>query len=234
MKKLFILFSFMALASMTFAQSLDEIINRSYAATGAEKLEKAKTLYIEGKASQMGIEMPMTMYMKQPDKVKIVITYNGMDIVTMFDGEKGYMINPLAGSTEPIELPKEQLSDIQKNNMFHNQLMDNFRSGKITLMGTEEVNGKPAFKLMISVENGSPQYYYIDKESFLTVKTTATVAQMGQEMEVESYIREYSDINGIKFPKLTVSFVNGTEAGSMSMDKIEIDKEIDDAIFSVK
>lgn len=220
--------------SVCSAQTLEEIVKKSLSANGVDQLEKTKTLYIEGKVSQMGMEMPMIMFMKHPEKVKVVITYNGMEIVTVFDGEKGYMINPLMGMAEPMELPADQVASVKNNNMFRNQLQESFKAGKLTLVGSEDVSGKPAFKLMVSVDGGAPVYYFIDKESFLTIKTTTTVTQMGQEMEVESVIKEYSDINGVKFPKLTISFVNGMEAGSTVLEKIELDKPIEDSVFTLK
>jgi len=234
MKKLIILLPLLFIVSVISAQTLEEIIKKNFSAGGGENLAKAKTLYIEGKANQMGMEMPMTMYMKQVDKIKIVITYNGMEIVTLFDGVKGYMVNPMTGSSEPVELPADQLGSIKNNNMFRHQLSENLKEGKLSMIGTEDVNGKPAFKIMASVEGGSPIYYFIDKESYMLVKNATTVTQMGQEMEVESIIKEYVDINGVKFPKVTISMVNGMEAASIVLDKIELDKEIDDSVFAVK
>jgi len=234
MKKLLVLVPALLIASFCSAQTLDEIINKNYSALGSEKLEKATTIYIEGRASQMGIEMPMVLHIKQPDKVKVVTTYNGMDIVLAYDGVKGYMINPMTGATEAVELPQEQLSSVQQYNMFRNELLDNFRSGKLKLMDGEEVNGKPAFKIMMTDDEGKASYIFIDKESNMIVKATTTVNQMGQDYEVETYTKEYMDVNGIKFPKVTTSFVNGMEAGGMTFDKVEIDTPMDDAIFSIK
>ncbi len=62
----------------------------------------------------------------------------------------------------------------------------------------------------------------------------AKVEQMGQEMEVESYIKEYMDVNGAKFGKVVTQMVNGQELGGMTIDKIELDKEIDDSVFTMK
>ncbi len=234
MKKLLVLVSALLLTSFCSGQTLDEIINKNYSALGSEKLGKASTIYIEGRATQMGMEMPIVMHIKQPDKVKVVTTYNGMDIVLAYDGVKGYMINPMTGATDAVELPQEQLGDVQRYNMFRNELLDNFRLEKLKLMGEEEVSGKPAFKIMMTDESGTLSYIFIDKESNMIVKATTTVNQMGQDYEVETYTKEYMDINGIKFPKLTTSFVNGMEAGGMTFDKVEIDKPMDDAIFTIK
>jgi outer membrane lipoprotein-sorting protein len=234
MKKLLVLGTAILMASVCGAQTLDEIINKNYSALGAEALGKAKTIYMEGRASQMGMEMQMVMQMKQPDKVRVVTTFNGMDIVVAYDGVKGYMVNPMTGATDPVELPQEQLGDVQRYNMFHNQVLEQFRAGKLKLLGEEDVNGQPAYKIEAAAEEGNPSYIFIDKGSSMIVKTVATVNQMGQDYEVETYTKEYMDVSGIKFPKVTTSFVNGMEAGGMTFDKVEIDREMDDSIFTLK
>jgi outer membrane lipoprotein-sorting protein len=233
MKKLIILLPALLVASVCSAQSLDEIIKMYYAAIGTEILEKASTLYIEGQMSQMGTEMPMIISVKKPNKVKVVFSFSGMDIVQAFDGEKGFMINPLTGGTDPIEMSAEQLSSIQDFNMFRDHMLDNFKAGRVKLEGTEDVNGKPAYKLSVTDEAGTVTGAFIDKESFLTVKTTAKVNQMGQEMEVESYMTEYMDVNGVKFPKVIKMMVDGMELGGMTYDKVEIDKVLDDSVFKI-
>lgn len=234
MKKSVILVAALLVASVCSAQTLDEIVNKYYAANGTENLEKATTLILEGRVSQMGTEMPMTLMNKKPDKVKMVITYSGMEIITVFDGEKGYMVNPLAGMTEPMEIPAEQLAGIQEYNVFRDNLLEAFKAGRLKLEGEEAVDGKPAYKLIITDETGKASTVLVDKESFLTVKTVASVEQMGQMMEVESYIKEYMEVGGAKFGKVVVQMVNGMELGGMTVDKIELDKVLDDSVFKLK
>jgi len=233
MKKLFTLLAAIMVVSVCSAQSLDEIINKYYAANGTEIMEKASTLYIEGSVSQMGTDMPIIISVKKPNKVKVVISFSGMDIVTAFDGEKGFMINPLSGGTDPVEIPAEQLAGVQDYNMFRDNVLDNFKAGRVKLEGVEDVNGKPAYKLSVTDESGKVAVAFIDKDSFLTVKTTSKVSQMGQEMEVESFINEYYDIKGVKFPKIVKQMVNGMEMGGMTFTKVEIDKPMEDSVFKI-
>ena len=54
----------------------------------------------------------------------------------------------------------------------HNQLMNYFKKGQLTLEGEENVNGKPAYKLKANVEGAIPIYMFIDKGSYLLVKTS--------------------------------------------------------------
>ena len=143
-----------------------------------------------------------------------------MEIIIAFDGEKAYMVNPMTGSTDPAEIPAEQAGSVQQYNMFRDTFMDNFKAGRVTLDGEEAVDGKPAFKLTLTTEAGEKTTYFIDKETYLTVKNVQTVSQMGQEMEVESYPKEHKVINGVTFATVITQFVNGAEMGGIKFESI--------------
>ena len=234
MKKLFVLLSAVVIPSVCSAQTLDEIVNKYYMANGVEKIEKAGTIYVEAKVSQMGMELPMVISVKKPDKVKMVISIQGMDMINLYDGEKGYTVNPMAGSTDPIEMSAEQVSGMKQYNLLHDSFMEAFKANRVKLEGEEAVNGKPAFKLTVTDESGNVTTTFIDKDSYLVVKTVQKVSQMGQEMEVESYVKDYMDINGVKFPKTITQMVSGMEVGGITFEKAEIDKAIDDSVFVIK
>jgi len=234
MKKLLLVLSLVAVVAAASAQTVDEIVNKNYLAQGYDKLQKATSIYVEGKTVQMGTELPMVMQMKSDGKVKVTMSFNGMEIVTAYDGQKGWMINPMTGSDAPVEIPADQLEEIKKNDMYHSQLQTLLSSGKLKTAGEEDVNGKPAYKLEGEQANGSKIYFFIDKESFLLVKTSVMVNAMGQDMTVDSYVKETADVDGFKYPKLSATFINGQESGSVSFDKFELNKEIDDAVFMMK
>lgn len=235
MKKSFLVLSLLFAVVAVNAQTVEEIIKKNSVATGYDKLANAQTIFVEGRMSQMGTDMPLTIYVKRPDLVKSVITYNGMEIVTAYDGEKGYMINPMTGSYDPQEIPAEQLGEIKKNNMFNNPLQSLFEENKLQLIGDEDVDGKATYKVMATMGEEKPVYYNFDKTTFMLVKTTTTVSQMGQEMTVEAFYKEYVMIDGYNFPKVTTSLVNGTiEAGSVYFDKIEVNTPIEDSVFKIK
>ena len=233
MKKLFTLLAAIMVVSVCSAQSLDEITNKYYAANGLENLEKAQTIVIKGIASQMGMELPLTIMVKKPNKVKILQEFNGLEIVMAYDGEKAYMINPMTGSTDAVEIPEEQAASVKEYNLFRDTFMESFKAGRVTLVGEEAVEGKPAFKLTMKSEAGAVTTYFIDKETYLTVKSVQTVSQMGQEMEVESYSKEHKVINGVTFATVITQFVNGAEMGGIKFESIEIDTPIEDSVFKL-
>jgi len=233
MKKLvFVLTGLIAVAVIN-AQTLDEIVKNYSSAMKSDKLASVTSIKITGKMSAMVMEMPMVMFMKNPNKIKVTYSFNGQDMVSVFDGEKGYMINPMMGSSKPVELSSDQLKQVQNNNAFRNELLNYFKNGQLTLEGQENVNDKPAFKLKANV-GGSPIYMFLDKGSYMLVKTTTTVDQMGTSMNVDSYMTDYIDIEGVVMPKKTTAMANGMEAAVITLDKIEVNIPMDDSFFKVK
>jgi outer membrane lipoprotein-sorting protein len=233
MKKLVFIFTGLITVAVINAQSLDEIVKNYSSAMKSDKLASVASIKVTGKMSSMGMEMPMVMFMKNPNKIKVVVSFNGQDMVSVFDGEKGYMINPMIGSSDPVELTGDQLTEVQKNSAFRNELLNYFKNGQLTLEGQDNVSDKPAFKLKANV-GSSPIYLFLDKGSYLIVKTTTTVDQMGTSMNVDSYMTDYVDIDGVVLPKKTTAMANGMEAAVITLDKIEVNIPIEDSVFKVK
>jgi hypothetical protein len=233
MRKLFFILTGLVFTVALSSQSLDEIVKKYSVAMKSDQLAKVTSIKITGKMSAMGMEMPMTMYMKNPNKIKVVYSFNGQDMVSVFDGEKGYTMNPMTGSSDPVELTGDQLDQVQKSSAFKNELLSYFKEGKLTLEGEENVNDKPAFKLKATVGT-SPVYMFVDKETYLLVKTSAILEQMGQSMNVDSYMTEYSDIEGVVMPKKTTAMANGMEAAVISFDLIEVNIPMEDSVFKLK
>jgi len=234
MKKLLFLLTGLLLVAVLNAQSLDEIVKKYSAAIKSDQLANVKTIKIKGKMSAMGMDMPMEMFMKNPNKIKVVYTMNGQSMVSIFDGEKGYTINPMMGSSEPIELTGDQLKQIQNSNVFRNEVLNYFNKKQLYIEGEEDVKGKPAYKLKVAVAGSSPVYMFIDKSTSLLVKTSSTVDQGGTQMSVDSYMTDYIDSNGVVMPKKTTAVANGMEAAVITFDQVEVNVPMDDSVFKVK
>jgi hypothetical protein len=199
--------------------------------------------------SAMGMEMPMVIHMKNPNKIRTSVSFNGQEMLQVFDGTAGYMTNPMTGSTQPMELTGEQLQQIQNSNFFSNQLLNYYNNKQVALEGSEDVNGSPAFKLKVTVPEllQHPIYMFIDKRTGLITKSSTVVEQMGMTMNAETFMSDYEDVNGVVFPKKTSVRVkvitdgpmpfgqtDGMEASALIYDQIEINVPMDDSLFTIK
>lgn len=216
------------------AQTLEEIVKKYSSAIKADRLSSVSTVRITGKTSAMGMEMPLTMIMKNPNKVKVVNKFNGREIISVFDGVKGYSINPMTGSSKPVELKNYQLKQVQNSNIFSNELMRYYQNGKLTLEGEENVNGKAAYKLKAEIEGGNPVFLYLDKNSCLLLKTSTSVTQMRTPIRMESYMSDYTETDGVVMPMKTLAKANGMDAAVITFDKVEVDIPVDDNAFSIR
>jgi|WetSurSiteA1Bulk_404760.scaffolds.fasta_scaffold44140_1 outer membrane lipoprotein-sorting protein len=233
MKKLFLTVSFLIVVLILNAQSLEDIINKYSVANKLDKISNFKTIKITAKTSMMGMDMPMEMWMKNPNKIKTVTSFNGQDMVQVFDGEKGYTINPMAGSNTPVEMTADQINTVIKNNIFQNYMASYLKSGQLTLAGEDNVNGKPAYKIKADIGEGNTAMMYIDKSSYLILKTVADVNQGGMAISVESYPSDYTETSGIMLPMKTTTSASGMEIVTI-FTKVEVDVPIDDSVFKIK
>jgi hypothetical protein len=233
MKKLASLIAGLLILTCLNAQSLEEIVKKFTVANKYDKLSSVSTIKITAKMSMMGMEIPMEMYMKNPDKIKSVTNVQGQEIITAFDGTKGYMVNPMSGSSAPVEMSADEIKQAQNNNMFKNTLAQYLKDGKLTLEGEENVNNKPAYKLKANLDNGNSTLMFIDKSTYLLTKTTATVSQGGMPMTIDAYPTDYKEVSGVLVPMKTTS---STQMGDfvMTFDKVEVNVPMEDSIFRLK
>jgi hypothetical protein len=233
MKRLILAVTGLLVFTLINAQSLEEIVKKYSAANKLDKISGFSTIKMTAKMSMMGMEMPMEMWLKNPNKIKTVMKMNGQEIVSMFDGEKGYSINPMMGSSEPVEMTPEQVKQTLQSNIFQNPMLNYLKNGQLSLDGEEKVNEKPAFKIKATLEGGNLAYMFIDKESYLVVKTSATVNQGGQMITVDSYPSNYTETNGVLLPMKTTMSMPGMEIIT-TFEKVEVNIPMEDNIFKGK
>ncbi|HLP73857.1 MAG TPA: hypothetical protein VK155_13205 [Bacteroidales bacterium] len=231
-KSLSILAALLLVASVN-AQTLEQIVQKYSEANRYDKIAAMSTIKISAKMSVMGMDLPMEMWMKNPDKIKTVTSFNGQEMISAFDGTKGYVVNPMAGSTTPVEMTSDEMKQAANNNMFRNSLAEYLKNGKLTLLGEENVNNNPAYKIKADLDGGNSAIMFIDKATSLISKTTATVNTNGMTMTVDSYPSDYKEVNGLVVPMKTTTSAQGMDM-VLTFDKIDVNIPMEDSIFQIK
>src|SRR5664280_1892892 len=217
MKKLIFIMAGLIIMSCINAQSLDEIVKKYTEASKLDNVANVKTIKITATMSVMGMDLPMTLWMKNPNKLKSVTSINGQDMIQVFDGTKGYSVNPMTGSSDPVEMTPDQVKQTLRTNMFQNYLAEALKKGQLSLEGEENVNDKPAFKIKFDAD-GIVSYIDIDKSSYYVVKTSTT----NNGVVVDSYPTDYTETNGVVVPMKTSTSAQGMDM-VMNFTKVEID-----------
>ena len=177
--------AFMAI-SVINAQELDEILDNHFETIGQENLLDVTCIQATGKALQMGMEFPFTMINKRPGKLKVTVEVQGFEIIQAYDGETVWTINPMTGSTDPLDVTGPEADGLKESSDMDGQLWKYKEKGhQLELEGTEEVDGTEAFVLKLTKKNGNIDYYYLEQESYLIFKMKSKTIMNGSEVETE-------------------------------------------------
>ncbi len=214
--------------------TVDEIIAKNIEASGGrEKLDAVKTLVMSGKNVVVGgMEMPLRMEFKRPDKIRVEFTLQGMTGVQAYDGETGWFVMPFMGRADPEKMPPDQVDAIRDQADFDGPLVDYEKKGhKVELVGKDEVEGAEVYKLKVTKKNGNVEYHFLDAEYFLTVQAKGKQKFQGSEIEFEVSFSDFKEVDGLIFPHSIKR--SGMGGGTVVIEKIELNTQIDDQRFAM-
>lgn len=219
------------------AQTLDEVLARNYDARGGlEKIAALSSARITGTMTMGGgMEAPFIWQWKRPDKVRLEFTVQGMTGVQAYDGQTGWMIMPFLGSSNPEQMPEDQLADLKEQADFEGELVNWKAKGhQVELLGKEKVEGTEAFKLKVVKNNGTISYVYLDAEYYLEIKGEGRRTINGREVEFESSIGDYKEVGGLMLPHVMSSKAKGAPLEqTITFSKVELDVPLDDSLFTM-
>ena len=98
----------------------------------------------------------------------------------MINDKGGWMINPMGGSSDPVDLPADAAKQAA-NQLFIVPLLDYSNRGmKLSLEGKETIGGADAYKLKVTNKEGADITMYIDASTFYLTRLVQTADVMGQ------------------------------------------------------
>ncbi len=229
------LFMLAAVFSLTaFAQdlTLDQILKNYYDVNGIEKMKDVKTIIIKGKSVAMGQEFPFTMYKTRPSNFRLEVPIQGTTMLQIFNGEKGWMVMPWTGTTEPKEMTGEQLKGFKKETDLEGPLYDYKAKGStVELVGKEDMEGSEVYHLKLTDKEGDVTEFFIDAENFVILKTKSKTTMRGQEVESVTYFSDYQEQDGFVSAHSIEVKNNGQMSQSMAVTEIKYNEPVDDKLF---
>ena len=235
-RNLLILAATMLVSVALQAQTVDEILDKNAAAKGGwDKLRAMKSVKMTGKMSMGGMEAPFVLLKSRPENVRMEFTVQGMTGIQAYDGTTGWMVMPFMGKKEPEAVSGDMLKDLQEQADFDGQTVDYKKKGnKVELLGKEEIEGTPAYKLKLTTKAGDESIIYIDADSFLEIKMQSKRKIQGQEIETETTIGNYQEVNGMLFPMSIEMKPKGAPSGqAITITKVEVDTPLAADLFAM-
>lgn len=211
------------------APTVDDLVARNIQAKGGlEKLQAIQAMKETGRVTIQGMDAALTIYLRRPNLTRQEVAVAGQTIVNAFDGTTAWIVNPLTGSTSPVIITGPDADAIKDQSDFDGPLIGYKEKGyAIELAGAETLNGRPVQHLKLTSPRKQIQHYYLDAESGLEMKVVTELpnAQLGQELS------DYRDVGGVKVPFGVRTFSNGQLVIQLTLDRIELNPKLDDAMF---
>lgn len=226
---------FILVSSGTFAQSVDEIIKKNIEAKGGyDKIKSVHSFKMAGNVTQQGMEIPFTIHQKRPSFFRLEATVQSQTMVQAYDGETAWWIFPFMGDPTPQKMPEDQAKEIIDQAEFDGHLVDYKQKGhKVEFLGKEDMEGTEVLKLKLTKKDGDVQYYYLDAEYNIELKISSKRKQGESELEVDTYLSDYKEVNGLMIAHSMESKVGGNTVNQIQIESIEMNVEVDGSQFKM-
>jgi outer membrane lipoprotein-sorting protein len=237
MKKLLfwmILILVVSVAGLTAEDNVDQLIAKYLEARGGlAKIQAIQTMRVTGKMMAGPQELPISFEFKRPNQVRLEITFQGQSIVQAFDGKQGWSINPLAGyqggkkDAQPMGPDETKEFEVQAD--MDGPLVDYAKKGhKVEYAGQESVEGSQAYKLKVTLKNGTITTMFLDADTYLDVKDSSKMKLRDTEVENDVIYSDFKEVGGMMIAHSMEIKAKGAPAGQkMIFEKVELNVPVD-------
>lgn len=227
-------------APTLLAQTIEEIVAGNVEAKGGEEAWLAvKTAKMSGTMRMGGgaagaIEVPFSVEYKRPMSVRVEFSMQGMTAIQAFDGESGWSVMPFLGKPDPEQLAEDQVKQLESQAELEGVLVNYEEKGhKVELLGSEDVDGTPAYKVQVVRANGDEEILYLDKEYLIEFKTVSKRSVQGNQVEVTMILGDYKEVDGLLIAHSMEIAYDGVARQTVTIDKVELGLDIPDQRFEM-
>ena len=221
------------------APGVQEIVDKNIAARGGlAAWHDVQTLTYQGTIDAGGKpahELPFVLKQKRSHKSRLEIVFKDQTAVQVYDGNQGWKVRPFLNRNEVESYTPAEAKLAAKADDLDGPLMDYQKKGtKITLAGTEQVDGHDTYRLLLTSRDGTKRNLWIDASSFLEVKLDGEPRKLdGRMHNVQLYFKDFRSEHGLNIPHLQETVVAGVkEPYKMTITKVSLNDGLDDALFA--
>ncbi|HUO30239.1 MAG TPA: hypothetical protein VMU80_13545 [Bryobacteraceae bacterium] len=205
---------YLALAGLAFAaddMKPEAIMDRYIEVTGGKAAyEKVKSEAASGtlEITSMGLSGSLTSYRAAPDKSYTVVEFQQGKFEEGTNGSIAWAMDAMQG---PRLKEGDERATALRNAALHMEAHWREFYKKAELAGTENVDGKACYKVVLTPNEGSAETRYFDKSSGLLLKVVLPVTTTDGTASAEIGLSDYRDEGGILTPHTVAQKLPGTD-----------------------
>jgi outer membrane lipoprotein-sorting protein len=227
--------SFFALAALVVtttccAQTAEDIVAKNIQAVGGQDLiASTKSMVITSNLEVMGNDVPTITTILAGKGFKSETDFQGTKIVQVITDHNGWAVNPMAGQSTPTAMSDADVKTAQTQ--LNISPLSNYAAngGKLELLGKDSAD----YKVKLTNANGYNATFYINMKTYFIDKEDVHITVQGQQVDATVLLSDYRKVdNGLLIPyKIERDMPQYTI--NLTHQKVEVNKEIDPAIFEM-
>jgi hypothetical protein len=190
---------------------------------------------LEAGGSDKNPALPFVMKMKRDHMSRLEILFQDQTAVQVYDGKQGWKVRPYLGRDEVEPFTRAEERDAADWQELDGPLIDYAKKGiKVQLQGKEAIEGHQAYKLKLTMKDGSERHVWIDAATFLEARIDGQPRIMdGKLRSVTVYYRDYRKENGLTVPHVFETMVEGgRRSHKMNIEQVAVNQPMDNALFT--
>ena len=208
---------------------------------GRKLLASIKDATLKGTAEmvQTGLSGPITIYQKEPNKLRMDLDLSsiapGRIFTLAYDGTKGWGTDVRTWANEAMSEASSQ--DFSHQAVGNDSLLDPRKLGIVyVLKPRATLDGRDYIVLEQTLADGHKTLFYVDPETYLTYKfsTTSLDPATGAVVEIESVLGEYRRAGGLMINHSVRTYNGGTEIERLTITAVVHNSALNDALFILK
>lgn len=223
-------------AACSAPSPVDEIVASNITARGGkERIQALQSIRQTGTVTASDGRVALVVReIKRPGLFRLEFSSQGTTSVFAHDGDSGWQVAPLQGQFEPrmVEVEIDAAAGADQRDIEGPLVGWREKSRMVELVGREMLPGGEAFKLEVTLEDGSVRYDYVDVASRQIVRSDLTRKIRGHSVWLENTFSDFREVDGLVFPFLIETHVaDRPEVLTITIDTIELNPDLDDAQF---
>lgn len=181
-----------------------------------------------------GAGYDLQIYLKRPDKVRLILKQPGGILDRAYDGENGWMrIRPAHGEVVISDLKGEDLEALRQDSSMEGLFyLVGAREDWIQSMAFDTVHGQPAIRLEISPQAGVPyEVLWLSRENYQELQTQRTISAGASEQVETVYFSEFEKDRGVWFSSLSEYYLDGARYQTIRLSEVRLNVGLYDHFF---
>ncbi len=218
------------------SRKADRIIRKHIKARGGMKTIKAiENVKVTGYVQAEGLEVDFTLWLQRPNRGRMEVAIQGLEIIQAYDGEVAWWINPLAGASEPKEMPQAFARSLRRWIEFDGPLVNyKKKRHRVEYVGQQGLReGGTAHEIKLTRADGEVWHVFVHTETYLEVMRTYQQTYQGDTTEVVTYFSDFTEVEGLKTPRVIEGLAITGTPFKMVFETIDTGVQIDRAFFTM-